>query len=163
DVDGVAARDVEDVGSDRDLRRDRRHRGQRRHAPEVVPPDDPLAVDEVAVLELLHLVPAHDQVVANPDRVEAELLDPVCELLEIRVAEVLRKLDAKIHSSTLRYNRSTLGADTGMSDSLRGRVATLRGYGQPIELEEYVVPEPEPGGMILEIEQAAICGSDLHV
>ncbi len=46
---------------------------------------------------------------------------------------------------------------------MRGRVATLRGYGRPVELEEYAVPDPEPGGMILRIQQAAICGSDLHV
>jgi threonine dehydrogenase-like Zn-dependent dehydrogenase len=46
---------------------------------------------------------------------------------------------------------------------MKGRMATLRGYGQPVELEEFAVPDPEPGGMILKIEEAAICGSDLHV
>lgn len=44
-----------------------------------------------------------------------------------------------------------------------GRVATLRGYNEPVELVEYEVPTPEAGGMIVKIEQAAICGSDLHV
>jgi threonine dehydrogenase-like Zn-dependent dehydrogenase len=46
---------------------------------------------------------------------------------------------------------------------MNGRMAVLPGYGEPIEIREYEVPEPEPGGMILRIEQAAICGSDLHV
>jgi threonine dehydrogenase-like Zn-dependent dehydrogenase len=46
---------------------------------------------------------------------------------------------------------------------MTGRVAVLRDYGRPVELEEFEVPEPEPGGMILKIEQATICGSDLHV
>lgn len=46
---------------------------------------------------------------------------------------------------------------------MRGRVATLAGYGEPVVLREYDVPEPEPGGMIVRIEQASVCGSDLHV
>jgi threonine dehydrogenase-like Zn-dependent dehydrogenase len=46
---------------------------------------------------------------------------------------------------------------------MRGRVAALRGYGQPVVIEEYDVPDPEPGGLVVKIEQAAICGSDLHV
>lgn len=46
---------------------------------------------------------------------------------------------------------------------MKGRVATLAGYGEPIVLREYDVPEPEAGGMIVRIEQASVCGSDLHV
>ncbi|HEU0103451.1 MAG TPA: zinc-binding dehydrogenase [Mycobacteriales bacterium] len=46
---------------------------------------------------------------------------------------------------------------------MRGRVAELREYGGPIEIAEYDVPDPEPGGLVVRIEQAAICGSDLHV
>jgi D-arabinose 1-dehydrogenase-like Zn-dependent alcohol dehydrogenase len=45
----------------------------------------------------------------------------------------------------------------------RGRVAILREYGQPIELEEFEVPAPGPGAMIVRIEQAGICGSDLNI
>jgi L-iditol 2-dehydrogenase len=44
-----------------------------------------------------------------------------------------------------------------------GRVAVLREYGRPIELEEYEVPEPEPGALVVKIEQAGICGSDLNI
>lgn len=46
---------------------------------------------------------------------------------------------------------------------MKGRTATLREYNLPVTLEEYEVPEPESGGMILKIRQASICGSDLHV
>jgi L-iditol 2-dehydrogenase len=46
---------------------------------------------------------------------------------------------------------------------VQGRVAVLGASGHPIELREYEVPEPEPGGAILKIEQSAICGSDLHI
>lgn len=46
---------------------------------------------------------------------------------------------------------------------MRGRVAILPGYGEPVEIREYDVPAPEPGGLIVKIEQATVCGSDLHV
>lgn len=47
--------------------------------------------------------------------------------------------------------------------TVAGRVAVPGRVGQPIELREYDVPDPEPGGMILKVRQAAICGSDLHI
>ena len=43
-----------------------------------------------------------------------------------------------------------------------GRVVVIKEYGQPFEIEEYEVPDPEPGGIILKITQAGVCGSDLH-
>ena len=46
---------------------------------------------------------------------------------------------------------------------MRGRVAILPGYGEPVEIRDYDVPRPEPGGLIVKIEQATVCGSDLHV
>lgn len=46
---------------------------------------------------------------------------------------------------------------------MRGRVAELREYGRPVEIAEYEVPAPEPGGLVVKVEQAAICGSDLHI
>ena len=44
----------------------------------------------------------------------------------------------------------------------KGRVVVIREYGKPFEIDEYDVPDPEPGGMILKITQAGVCGSDLH-
>ncbi|MFB6311174.1 MAG: zinc-binding dehydrogenase [Salinirussus sp.] len=32
-----------------------------------------------------------------------------------------------------------------------------------VELREYPVPEPEPGGVLTEVEQANVCGSELHI
>jgi threonine dehydrogenase-like Zn-dependent dehydrogenase len=45
---------------------------------------------------------------------------------------------------------------------MQGRLAVLTAYGKPFELREYPVPDPEPGGMVLRIREAGICGSDLH-
>jgi threonine dehydrogenase-like Zn-dependent dehydrogenase len=46
---------------------------------------------------------------------------------------------------------------------MRGRLAVLTDYGEPFVIEEYDVPDPEPGGLIVQIAQASICGSDLHM
>ena len=45
---------------------------------------------------------------------------------------------------------------------MKGRVVVLKEYGKPFEIEEYEVPDPEPGAVILRMTQAGICGSDLH-
>jgi threonine dehydrogenase-like Zn-dependent dehydrogenase len=45
---------------------------------------------------------------------------------------------------------------------VRGRLAVMTAYGKPFELREYVVPDPEPGAILVRITQAGICGSDLH-
>jgi len=44
----------------------------------------------------------------------------------------------------------------------KGRVVVVKEYRQPFAIEEYEVPDPEPGGLILKITQAGVCGSDLH-
>ena len=44
----------------------------------------------------------------------------------------------------------------------KGRVVVMKEHGQPFTIEEYEVPEPEPGAIILKITQAGVCGSDLH-
>jgi D-arabinose 1-dehydrogenase-like Zn-dependent alcohol dehydrogenase len=49
-----------------------------------------------------------------------------------------------------------------VTDALRGRTAVLREYLKPIEIQEYDVPDPEPGAMVLRILQAGVCGSDMH-
>src|SRR5882762_6140915 len=43
-----------------------------------------------------------------------------------------------------------------------GRAAIFHGLGQPFEIKEYLVPEPEPGAAVVRITLANVCGSDLH-
>lgn len=43
-----------------------------------------------------------------------------------------------------------------------GRVAAFYGPGRPFEIKEYVLPEPEPGAILLKTSVANVCGSDLH-
>ena len=45
---------------------------------------------------------------------------------------------------------------------MKGRVVVLKEYMKPYVIEEYDVPDPEPGAIVLKITQAGICGSDLH-
>ena len=46
---------------------------------------------------------------------------------------------------------------------MKGRVVVVKEYGKPFEIEEYEVPEPEDGAVLLRMTQAGICGSDLHI
>ena len=46
---------------------------------------------------------------------------------------------------------------------MKGRVVACVEYGKPFEIQEYDVPEPSPGAVLLRMTQAGICGSDLHV
>src|SRR5205823_6811432 len=43
-----------------------------------------------------------------------------------------------------------------------GRAALFFGFGQPFQIKEYPVPEPEPGAALVRITLANVCGSDLH-
>jgi len=45
---------------------------------------------------------------------------------------------------------------------LKGRVVVIKEYTKPFVIEDYEVPDPEPGAILLKITQAGICGSDLH-
>ena len=45
---------------------------------------------------------------------------------------------------------------------MKGRVVVVKEYGKPFEIEEFDVPEPEPGAVLLRMTQAGVCGSDLH-
>ena len=45
---------------------------------------------------------------------------------------------------------------------MKGRIIVCREYGKPFEIDEYEVPDPEPGAVLLRMTQAGICGSDLH-
>ena len=44
----------------------------------------------------------------------------------------------------------------------RGRVAAFYGPGRPMRINEYPVPDPEPGAAVLRMSVANVCGSDLH-
>ena len=37
---------------------------------------------------------------------------------------------------------------------VKGRVAVMKEYGKPFELQEYEVPDPEPGAMVLRMTQS---------
>ncbi len=45
---------------------------------------------------------------------------------------------------------------------MKGRVVVLKDYGKPFVIEEYDVPDPGPGAVVVKMTQAGICGSDLH-
>jgi threonine dehydrogenase-like Zn-dependent dehydrogenase len=44
-----------------------------------------------------------------------------------------------------------------------GLVAAMTGVKKPFILQEYPLPDPEPGAILVKITQANICGSDLHL
>lgn len=44
-----------------------------------------------------------------------------------------------------------------------GKAAVYTDVGQPFEMREYPVPEPDPNGIVVRVTSAGICGSDLHV
>ena len=52
--------------------------------------------------------------------------------------------------------------DTRRGGVMKGRVVVLKEYGKPFEIEEFDVPRPEPGALLVRITQAGICGSDFH-
>ena len=45
---------------------------------------------------------------------------------------------------------------------MKGRIVVCKAYNQPFEIEEYDVPDPEPGAVVLRMTQAGVCVSDLH-
>lgn len=45
---------------------------------------------------------------------------------------------------------------------MHGRVAAFPRPGEPFTIEEFPVPDPEPGAIIVRVVMAGICGSDLH-
>lgn len=44
-----------------------------------------------------------------------------------------------------------------------GRAAVLTEYAGPFRVQEFPRPEPEPGALVVDIDAATLCGSDLHV
>lgn len=44
-----------------------------------------------------------------------------------------------------------------------GRAAVLESFGAAMEVREFPRPEPAPGAIVVEVEVATVCGSDLHI
>jgi len=42
------------------------------------------------------------------------------------------------------------------------KAAVFVGAGKPLEIQEFPVPDPPPGGAIVEMDMAAVCGTDVH-
>ena len=45
---------------------------------------------------------------------------------------------------------------------MQGRVAAFAAKGERFTLQEFPVPDPEPGAILVRVLMAGICGSDLH-
>lgn len=43
-----------------------------------------------------------------------------------------------------------------------GLAAVVREYRKPMQVESYPVPEPEPGALVVAVDVATMCGSDVH-
>ena len=44
----------------------------------------------------------------------------------------------------------------------KSKAMVLTEYGKPLEMREYPIPEVEPRGILVKVEMAGICGSDIH-
>ena len=42
------------------------------------------------------------------------------------------------------------------------KAAVLETYGQPLQIREVAIPELEPGAILVKVEMAGICGTDIH-
>lgn len=44
----------------------------------------------------------------------------------------------------------------------KSKVAVIVEWGKPLQIREYPIPEVESGGILVKVEMAGICGSDVH-
>jgi D-arabinose 1-dehydrogenase-like Zn-dependent alcohol dehydrogenase len=42
------------------------------------------------------------------------------------------------------------------------KAAVLEEYGKPLQIREVIIPEVEAGGILVKVEMAGICGTDVH-
>ena len=42
------------------------------------------------------------------------------------------------------------------------RAMVIKEYGKPYEIQEFPVTDVEPGGLLVKVEMAGICGTDIH-
>jgi threonine dehydrogenase-like Zn-dependent dehydrogenase len=50
-----------------------------------------------------------------------------------------------------------------MAGVTEARASVLTEYGAPFTVRTFPVPEPEPGALVVDIDVATVCGSDVHV
>ncbi|MFC1479817.1 alcohol dehydrogenase catalytic domain-containing protein, partial [Planctomycetota bacterium] len=46
---------------------------------------------------------------------------------------------------------------------MKSKTAVLREFNAPLSLEEMDVPSLEPGEVLVKLEAAGVCGSDVHM
>jgi len=44
----------------------------------------------------------------------------------------------------------------------KSKAMVLTEYGKPLQMREYPIPEVAPRGILVKVEMAGICGSDVH-
>jgi L-iditol 2-dehydrogenase len=49
-----------------------------------------------------------------------------------------------------------------MATTKTGLASVVTEYREPLEIVEYPVPEPEPGALVVRVDVATMCGSDVH-
>jgi threonine dehydrogenase-like Zn-dependent dehydrogenase len=42
------------------------------------------------------------------------------------------------------------------------RAAVLTEFGKPLQVQEFPILDPEPGGLVVAVEAATVCGTDVH-
>jgi threonine dehydrogenase-like Zn-dependent dehydrogenase len=50
-----------------------------------------------------------------------------------------------------------------LSSTGSGLAALVTAWGAPLELQEFPLPSPEPGALLVRVERATVCGSDVHL
>jgi hypothetical protein len=54
------------------------------------------------------------------------------------------------------------GEDQMVEIPKKSKAAVLEEYNRPLKIREYPIPEVEPGAILVRIEIAGICGTDVH-
>ena len=49
-----------------------------------------------------------------------------------------------------------------MTTPIRCRAAVISEYNKPYQIREFPIPKIEPGAIIVKIQMAGICGTDVH-
>jgi threonine dehydrogenase-like Zn-dependent dehydrogenase len=63
------------------------------------------------------------------------------------------------HNESVEY----LPAPVTTAAPTTGLAALVTAWGKPLQLREFPLPAPEPGALLVRVERATICGSDVHL